>query len=496
MGQDANWDLRNYHYYNAYSFLNARLDIDIGPAQIQTYINPLLDLPYYFIVTTFSPQSAGFILGAIHGLNFYLTFLIAFVIFQNSGPYARVLYSISCAALGMYSAAGVSELGTCLGDNTVSLFALASVLVLTRAQITRISSRALHLSGFILGLGIGLKYTLVYMFFGIGTALFLLPGSGRDKGTAASRFVAATAFGIIATAGHWFWALWIRFENPLFPFFNTFFKSPWHLFQTPLLGWYPHAESWTQTIFLPFYLLGYNKIGAVLAFREGRFAVIYVLFFIAAVLFLRRKRQMTSLSKLEQFLISLFIAGYLFWQVLFGEYRYLVPLDMLGPIVITILLKVIIENRRITAVATGITFLCLAYAMSYPNYGRLRWQENFMKPRIPQIENLDQSIVILAGNDASSYLIPSFPSKTQFIRVQSQLTDPNHQTQMQSKIRRTLAEHNKDVYLLEKDSRMSSVLPVIEKYGFILADGDSFPVKTRYRRYEWQLALRQLTRVN
>ena len=27
--QDANWDLRNYHWYNPYAFLNGRWDVDI-----------------------------------------------------------------------------------------------------------------------------------------------------------------------------------------------------------------------------------------------------------------------------------------------------------------------------------------------------------------------------------------------------------------------------------------------------------------------------------
>ena len=31
MGQDADWDFRNYHWYNAYAFLNGRFTIDFLP---------------------------------------------------------------------------------------------------------------------------------------------------------------------------------------------------------------------------------------------------------------------------------------------------------------------------------------------------------------------------------------------------------------------------------------------------------------------------------
>jgi hypothetical protein len=44
------WDFENYHFYNAYAFLNNRLDYDIAPAQLQTYFNPLLDTFNYFII--------------------------------------------------------------------------------------------------------------------------------------------------------------------------------------------------------------------------------------------------------------------------------------------------------------------------------------------------------------------------------------------------------------------------------------------------------------
>ena len=40
LGKDVNWDLRNYHWYNAWALLNGRLGWDLAPAQLQTYYNP------------------------------------------------------------------------------------------------------------------------------------------------------------------------------------------------------------------------------------------------------------------------------------------------------------------------------------------------------------------------------------------------------------------------------------------------------------------------
>jgi hypothetical protein len=44
LGQDRNWDQLNYHIYNAFALLNDKLSIDLAPAGMQTYFNPLLVL--------------------------------------------------------------------------------------------------------------------------------------------------------------------------------------------------------------------------------------------------------------------------------------------------------------------------------------------------------------------------------------------------------------------------------------------------------------------
>jgi hypothetical protein len=50
LGQEVSWDLRNYHFYNAYFLLDNRFTRDIEPAGVQTYFNPILDIPFYVAV--------------------------------------------------------------------------------------------------------------------------------------------------------------------------------------------------------------------------------------------------------------------------------------------------------------------------------------------------------------------------------------------------------------------------------------------------------------
>lgn len=77
LGQDANWDLKNYHLYSAWAYLHHRLATDLFAAGIQSYFAPLLDLPYYLLATQWlpnSPRIVAFFMGLPYGLLLFLVF--------------------------------------------------------------------------------------------------------------------------------------------------------------------------------------------------------------------------------------------------------------------------------------------------------------------------------------------------------------------------------------------------------------------------------------
>ncbi len=54
LGQDMGPDLVNYHFYSGYLALHkSRLLTDIIPANIQTYLNPYIYVPYYLLYKIF-----------------------------------------------------------------------------------------------------------------------------------------------------------------------------------------------------------------------------------------------------------------------------------------------------------------------------------------------------------------------------------------------------------------------------------------------------------
>ena len=86
LGQDANWDLKNYHLYNAYELLHGRLRLDLNAGGFQSLFNPLPDLPYYALALQLFPgfpRLVAFIMGLNSALVALAATSIVFIVFRN-----------------------------------------------------------------------------------------------------------------------------------------------------------------------------------------------------------------------------------------------------------------------------------------------------------------------------------------------------------------------------------------------------------------------------
>src|SRR6266446_9927667 len=120
LGQDANYDQQNYHFYAPYALLNNRILYDIFPAFAgPTFANPIPYLPFYWLAWNAPPMFIGGLLGALYGLACAPLYLLARTVppvpARRSGPAAMVL-----AVLGLTGAVAIAESGTTFIDNLMS----------------------------------------------------------------------------------------------------------------------------------------------------------------------------------------------------------------------------------------------------------------------------------------------------------------------------------------------------------------------------------------
>jgi hypothetical protein len=184
LGQDANWDLRNYHWYNGTAWLQGRHGFDLLPSQTPFFYNPILDGGLVLLGNALSARGVGFVLGALQGLNFCLIFMIAHAVLNVPKAMRRVAVAAFLALIGMLGAGGIAQLGATFYDNIVSLGLLSSMLLVILRLPDWMAAPSWHramlaalLCGIPLGLGLGTKLTLICFAMGVNGALLLVAGN-------------------------------------------------------------------------------------------------------------------------------------------------------------------------------------------------------------------------------------------------------------------------------------------------------------------------------
>src|SRR5258706_5765337 len=160
-GLDVNWDLRNYHFYNAYSFLNGRLGWDIAPAQLQTYYSPLLDLPFFFLVEAMpSPRIIAFVMAAATGVAAFALLRMLVVLFPR-GRQDRAIWIALAFAIGVTGSMGLSVIGATMNEWPPAMMLMVSLAALAASIAKRGSPSilAIGIAGVITGIAVGLKLT-------------------------------------------------------------------------------------------------------------------------------------------------------------------------------------------------------------------------------------------------------------------------------------------------------------------------------------------------
>ena len=423
IGQDDNWDLRNYHLYNVHALLNDRIGFDLAPARFQTYFNPTLDLLYHGLNLWLPPYGAGFVMGALHGLNFVL--LLA-IVRQLAGPAAGMRLPVLLAAAGMLGPGFRGELGNTMGDNMTALLILGALyLMLSRwdALLERAAraAPALLCAGLLVGLGTGLKLTNAPYAVAMCLACLFVPQPYRLRLWLAFLFGCGVLAGVAVTGGWWFLKMWQVFGNPFFPQFNNIFHSPWAS-ETGVIDTYFLPKTLLEYLQWPFLFANdYHRVTEVDTKLFMWPATYLLLGLCGAAALLRRLRGTSApaFSPRGRFLLVFFGLAYLVWMRMFSIYRYLAPLELLLPVVIWLLWRSIVPApqaaHRLTGVMVAGLLLC---ATPTPKWGNAQWGERAFSAEVPAFDQPAQSVVFIAQPDPPlSWLATMFPPQVKFIGV-------------------------------------------------------------------------------
>ena len=490
LGQDANWDLRNYHFYNAYSFLFHRLDFDMVPAHVATFYNPLLYIPFYELVTNLPPRVVGFVLGAVQGLNFPILIGIARCILARETVSWWRYYLV--AMIGLLGAGNISETGTMFADNLTSLLILSSLWLfvanyhfLTERKMSH-AFRLIGFGGFLMGAAVGLKQPAAIFAVGWCLAFLVIPVSYWRRIFLAFFFGVGVLAGIAATGGYWMYTLWLRFANPLFPYFNQFFHSPMATLAEYRDTRFLHTGLWDVLLY-PFLIVTDPHRTGEVPFRDLRFAVFSVVLILAILLFIwRRLRSQPVFGEVVKagssgerlrysrlFLLSGAIVACGVWIKLFAIYRYLLPLEMLAPLGILLLINTLPWRPSVRNFAALFSAVLILATVQPGNWGRVAWGKTFFGVEPPPLADPANTMVLMTGTEPMAYMIPFFPEPVRFVRIQSYftgLTDTPNGYELH--MRDLVSRQHGPLYGLFRASEKEASVEGLASYGLVI-DPDS-----------------------
>lgn len=425
LGRDVNWDLRNYHYYIGYAFLNISPIQDFFAAGVVSYLNPLTDVLNYLMIKHLPPRLTGFLLGAVQGLNLYFLWAMALMLTNSvSSPIYRVFAVIGIAILGLLCANVIGEIGTTFNDLTLANWVLLSLLLVgfSLREALEIHKKLVYifLAGSALGIAIGLKLTMALYFIGALLALVTLKNRGDcSKFKLLLWFSFGGILGFLLTNGYWMVVLWKFFHNPIFPYYNNIFKSPYYYAKNIVdVRYFPH--NLLQTLFYPFYFSWQPCTTNDAHFRDFRTPVIYVLLIIYCGKILMTKRKYAKHSSYfekdyTQYLIIFFVVSYIVWQYEFSIQRYLMVLDIISPLLIYLLVTNIFESQSMSHYVVLCIFILLVVTLKPQKWGRLPWTKQYFSVTIPQTIDLQRQSVVINVDFGISFLRAFFPKDWHFM---------------------------------------------------------------------------------
>jgi len=459
LGQDANWDLRNYHWYNAYALLNGRNGFDLLPAQTPSFYNPALDIPYFLLASHASAKLSGFILGTVQGLNFVLLFMLCHTTLRIPNPKQKVWSCAFLALLGMLGGGGIAQIGTTFYDNITSLGLFASALLVIHffeGLIHGSPKRALALAilcGFPAGLMMGLKLPFVVFCVGLCGALLFVAGSLARRIWIALGFGLGILLGLTLSLGPWALFLQEHYGNPLFPYFNNIFKSP----LAPLTSardvqFIP--GTWSDRLLFPFvFMASPYRVGEI-PWRDLRLPVLYITLPVCValrLLFGRNKRAADRLTPYfsARYLLWAATLSYVVWLFLFAIYRYAIPLEMLAPLLIVVTMGLLPVRSQTRGLLTAFVLISIIVTIQPGNWGRKEpWLERAVMIQQPHIIYPDDLMILMAGYEPYSHVISEFPPEIPFIRIQSNFSSIGENKGFEGLIRQRVLSHKGPLKLL------------------------------------------------
>jgi hypothetical protein len=384
-----------------------------------------------------------------------------------------------------------SEIGGTMGDSLTAILIIASLILLIKfideAQKDKTNFRFaitfLISSASLNGIASAIKLTNAVYAVGISISLALIlllinKINFRKKIIYLSIFVIGTLTSFILAYFPMGYMLWENFKNPVFPYFNNIFHSPYASFSSVQdMRWFP-KDIWGH-IFMPLFLFIFRHNHRMeIPFRTVLFAFFAI--FMPIYLFLESKNLFKYKKQIDfkiLFLAFFFLFSYLVWLKLFCYYRYIAALEMLAPLLVFLMFYKIFNRFNKTYLFAIFVFGISLLSLPLNNWGRINPYPNSYFGINKSAFSTYKSSLVIVGDAPMGFLLPYFPDDDRFMGLPTEI--PATQAFM-NKYLSTLKDWNGNIYYLtiKNPPNPSIATDLLRKYNLLLSYNDCSKIIT------------------
>ncbi|MGO1070209.1 hypothetical protein [Lysobacter sp. CA199] len=483
--QDANWDLRNYHLYAPLAWMEGRLDGDIAAAQLQTWHNPIVDIPFALMVRAGLggvPITVWLAIPCVLGLYFGLRLLDTLMPAQRSRARTWIAGFVLITGAAAYPSTGAT-----FNDQFVGAFVLGAVYWWARSQGRRGPVATWLPVGLFAGAAAGLKLTGITYCLGF-IAAALIAGPVRQLPLRVGALALGGGVGAALCWGPWGWYLWREHGNPLFPYFNHWFlspdtvpdawrdlrylpKSPLEMLDSPLRLLRRSRNFSEQVLADPRVLLGLLALGGWMWLRRDRALAAVAgpaagaantasADAVAPAVALAAAEH--NAAALRWPLLAFVLISYLSWLLIQSIYRYLLPLELLFSALIVGTVSMLFAWRW-TRTAMLVAMVLVVAPTKHPSWGRDPYRSPMIEVRFPPLPN--DSIVLTSTDSPIGHAVAFLPAEVPAMAIRNNFMDPQRCTRLQERVERTIAGHAGPLWLLRPEQVDYPAADRIALYG-------------------------------
>jgi hypothetical protein len=416
LGKDMASDALSYHLYAGFSAVHDRFAQDYFPAGPQSYFNPYIYAPLYYLTSSsLSSLEISSALAIVHSVILWLTYELAVSVCPSDDRRQRLIFGLCGVAFALINPILLQQIGSTFADITTGEFLLAGWLLLALAIRTPSAARVIG-AGLLCGVATGLKLTnAVHAIagFAVLTMLPLTPWARIRQGLA---YGISLGIGCLVIAAPWSYRLERRFGNPLFPMMNNVFRSPEFTTETG------HAtrfipESFAEALWRPFAMIDpVSMVHEELRAPDPRYAVLVILigaFFVRWVWTRRAKAAASADSASTRALAALGIGlavDWAAWLSASGNSRYFLPMSSVAAVVLVGLLYRFFAaqpkaRNYIIAGILGIQGVQLWMGTSY-RWNDTAWDDHWINITVPATLKSEPNLYLTMGTPTNSFVAP------------------------------------------------------------------------------------------